>query len=96
MVVGINEILIGMGTVISIWVINNYKLKEGITSWFVDRLGIDTYDIKNHNIKETLKKIILENNSSTLNDLIEAFLERLKNLKDYSVFNKVGLADTIS
>lgn len=60
MVVGINEILIALGTVISIWIINNYKLKEGITSWFVERLGIDTYDIKNHNIKETLKKIILE------------------------------------
>lgn len=60
MVVGLNEILIACGSILTTWVLFNNKLKEGITEWVVSRLGIDSYNINNHNAKESLKALKFE------------------------------------
>lgn len=57
---GITEILIGVGAVLGTWVFNNYKLKDGITEWFINRLSNNHYDISNHNVKTTLKSLKFE------------------------------------
>ena len=57
---GMNEILIAVGAILTTWILNNKKLKEGTTEWFVSRLGINAYDIQNHTVKESLKKLKFE------------------------------------
>lgn len=57
---GWTEILIGVGAVLGTWVFNNYKLKDGVTEWFVARLSKSSYDISNHNVKTTTKALKFE------------------------------------
>lgn len=57
---GIQEILVAIGAVLTTWIFNNVKLREGVTDWFVSRLGVGNYNIKNHNILVSLKSIKFE------------------------------------
>ena len=74
MVLGMQEILIACGAILTTWVLNNSKLKEGITEWFVSRLGIDTYNIQNHNVKETLKKLKFESKLTEFDNTLKTEL----------------------
>jgi len=60
MTVGINELLIACGSILMLWIFNNVKLREGITEWFVSRLGIDNYNINNHNVLTSLRSLSFE------------------------------------
>lgn len=60
MTFGLEEILIGIGTFITVYVINNVKLREGITDWFVTLIGKSNYNISDHNVKETIKALKFE------------------------------------
>lgn len=60
MTLSLEQILIAVGAILMTWIFNNTKLREGITDWFVSRLGIDSYNINNHNIKVSLKSIKFE------------------------------------
>lgn len=57
---GIEEILIGVGTFITVYIINNAKLREGITDWFVTLIGKSNYNISDHNVKESIKALKFE------------------------------------
>lgn len=72
--VGMNEILIVVGAILTTWVLNNSKLKEGATDWFVNRLGIDNYSIQNHNVKESLKKLKLESKLTEFDNALKTEL----------------------
>lgn len=74
MTFGTEEVLIAIGAVITTWVLNNSKLKEGMTDWFVARLGIDTYNIQNHNVKETLKKLKFESKLTEFDNALKTEL----------------------
>jgi len=70
MAFGLQEVLIAGGAILTTWIFNNVKLREGLTDWFVSRLGISSYNISNHNIKVTLKSIKFEANLNEFdNDL---------------------------
>lgn len=60
MTFSIEQVLIAVGAILMTWIFNNTKLREGITDWFVSRLGIDSYNISNHNVKVSLKSIKFE------------------------------------
>lgn len=60
MTFGVQEVLIATGAILMTWVFNNVKLREGVTDWFVSKLGMNSYKITNHNVKTTLKSIKLE------------------------------------
>lgn len=74
MTFGTEELLLAIGAVITTWVLNNGKLKEGMTEWFVSRLGIDTYNIQNHNVKETLKKLKFESKLTEFDNALKTEL----------------------
>ena len=57
---GIEEILIGIGTFITVYIINNSKLREGITDWFINLIGKNNYNISDHNVKESIKALKFE------------------------------------
>jgi hypothetical protein len=57
---GLQELLIASGAILATWIFNNVKLREGVTDWFVSRLGVDSYNISNHNVKENIKSLKLE------------------------------------
>jgi hypothetical protein len=56
----LTQILIAIGAVLGTWVFNNYKLKDGVTDWFISKLSSNTYDISNHNVNTTLKALKFE------------------------------------
>jgi hypothetical protein len=58
--VNTNQVLVVIGAILTTWVLNNAKLKEGLTDWYVSRLGIGSYNIKNHNVKETITGLKFE------------------------------------
>ena len=60
MAFGSEYILVTIGGILAGWVLNNASLREGTTEWFVTRLGIGQYDVSNHHVKETLKKLKFE------------------------------------
>lgn len=60
MTFGSEYILIAIGGILTTWILNNSSLKEGITNWFISHLKKDPYNIQNHNVKETLKKLKFE------------------------------------
>lgn len=60
MTFGIEEILIGIGTFITVYIINNTKLREGITEWFINLIGKNNYNISDHNVKESIKTLKFE------------------------------------
>jgi hypothetical protein len=60
MTLSLEQVLIAVGAILMTWIFNNTKLREGITDWFVSRLGIDSYNINNHNVKVSLKSIKFE------------------------------------
>lgn len=74
MTFGTNELMIAGGAILTGWILNNTKLKEGITEWFVARLGIDTYNIQNHNVKETLKKLKFESKLTEFDNTLKTEL----------------------
>jgi len=74
MIFGTNEVLIAVGAILTTWILNNSKLKEGTTEWFVSRLGIDTYNINNHNVKESLKKLKFESKLTEFDNALKTEL----------------------
>lgn len=50
----LTEILIGAGTLITIYIIQNTELKEGLTSLFLDRVKNNGFKIEDHMVKDTL------------------------------------------
>lgn len=60
MTLSLEQVLIAGGAILMTWIFNNTKLREGITDWFISRLGIDSYNINNHNVKVSLKSIKFE------------------------------------
>lgn len=81
---GTNEVLIAVGAILTTWILNNSKLKEGTTDWFVSRLGIDTYNIQNHNVKESLKKLkfeskLMEFDNALKTELFHYYIETVLN-----------------
>lgn len=74
MIFGTNEVLIAVGAILTTWILNNSKLKEGTTDWFVGRLGLDTYNIQNHNVKESLKKLKFESKLTEFDNALKTEL----------------------
>lgn len=74
MAFGSEYVLITIGGILAAWVLNNSKLKEGATDWFVSRLGIDNYNIANHNVKETLKKLKFESKLTEFDNALKTEL----------------------
>ena len=74
MIFGTNEVLIAVGAILTTWILNNSKLKEGTTDWFVARLGLDTYNIQNHNVKESLKKLKFESKLTEFDNALKTEL----------------------
>lgn len=54
------QLLIAVGAILMTWIFNNTKLREGITDWFISRLGKDSYNVNNHNVSVSLKSIKFE------------------------------------
>lgn len=47
-------VLTGIGAFITIYIINNTKLREGLTDWFLSYFKRGHIDFESHNIKETI------------------------------------------
>lgn len=60
MTFGSEYVLITVGGILTAWILNNQKLREGITEWFVTCIVKDPYNIKDHTIKESFKKLKFE------------------------------------
>ena len=71
---GIEEILIGIGTFVTVYIINNSKLREGITDWFINLIGKNNYNISDHNVKESIKALKFEANLTEFDNKIKTDL----------------------
>lgn len=58
--VGTQEIIIASGAIVSTWIFNNVRLREGITEWFVSNLGSKNYTAEMHSVLETIKGLQYE------------------------------------
>ena len=57
---GLQEIIIAIGAVISTWIFNNTRLREGVTDCFVSYLGNKNYTAEMHSVLETIKGLQYE------------------------------------
>jgi hypothetical protein len=89
MTFGLQEIIVGIGAILTTWIFNNVKLREGLTDVFLSNLGGGNYNIKNHNVLVTLKAIKFESKLNEFdNDLktelyyyyIDTFLDNMTKL----------------
>lgn len=69
--IGIQELLLAGGSILTAWVFNNIKLREGITDWFVSGLGIDSYNINNHNVLDSLTALQFESKLTEYNNKLK-------------------------
>ena len=53
----LDQVLIAAGAVLTTWIFNNTRLREGVTDSALRFLGRDKFDIKNHTATETLKAL---------------------------------------
>lgn len=74
MTFGTEYVLITVGGILTAYVLNNALLKEGVSSWFVSRLGINTYKIQDHSVKETLKKLKYESKLTEFDNVLKTEL----------------------
>ncbi len=74
MVIGVQELLIGCGAILTTWIFNNSKLREGVTDWFVSSLGIDSYSITNHNVLDSLRALKFESKTTEFDNKIKSEL----------------------
>lgn len=66
----ISNIILGLGTLFTIYIINNNKLRDGITEIFLNFIGKNKLDTTSHNIKDTLYNLKFKSNHSIFsNDL---------------------------
>lgn len=56
----LDQVLIAAGAVLTTWIFNNTKLREGTTDWFLRFIGRDKFNIKDHSVIETLKALKFE------------------------------------
>ena len=73
------------------YVINNSKLREHITDWFIERIGMGSVKYKTHPIHETIKQMMLESHLVELDNklkeelykyFIKCVLDTIKNIAD--------------
>ncbi len=62
MTFGLEHIGVAIGAIITTWVLNNNKLKEGLTDWFVNKVGSGKFDVHDHSVIESIKGLMYEAN----------------------------------
>jgi uncharacterized protein (DUF2267 family) len=60
MTFGLEQLAIISGTFLTAWILNNVKLKEGLTEWFIDKVGSGKFDADDHTVLETIKGLLFE------------------------------------
>lgn len=74
MTFGLGEIMTGIGAFLTIYIINNARLKEGITDWILGIFGRNTYDITDHNVREQLKALKFDSRLNEFDNKIKTDL----------------------
>lgn len=64
----------GIGAFLTIYIINNARLKEGITDWILGIFGRNTYDITDHNVREQLKALKFDSRLNEFDNKIKTDL----------------------
>jgi hypothetical protein len=88
-----NELMIAAAAVLTTWILNNAKLREGLTEWYISRLGIGSYNIHNHTAKETIKGLKFEANLTDYDNVIKQDLYHF--YTDLFLTNMDGFLDDI-
>ena len=60
MIFGLQEVGIAVGAIITTWIVQNTELKDGLTEWFIDKIGSDRFDADMHSVLETIKGLQYE------------------------------------
>lgn len=60
MTFGLEHVGIALGAILTTWILNNGKLKEGLTEWFINKVGSGKFDVDDHTVVETIKGLIYE------------------------------------
>ena len=60
MTFGLEHAGIAIAAILSTWVLNNIKLKEGLTEWFINKVGSGKFDVSDHTVIETIKGLMYE------------------------------------
>jgi len=85
---GLSEILVGVGGVLTTWVFNNTKLREGLTDFFLNKLG-RRYNVNNHNVKTTLKSLKFELKMTIFDNAVKS------ELYHYYVYSFLNIMDEL-
>lgn len=68
------QVIVVAVAILTTWILNNAKLKDGLTDWWIGRLGIDSYNIQNHNVKETITALKFETGMTDYDNKIKTDL----------------------
>ncbi len=60
MTFGLEHVGIALGAILTTWILNNGKLKEGLTEWFINKVGSGKFDATDHTVIETIKGLLYE------------------------------------
>lgn len=88
---GLTEILVALGGVLTTWVFNNTKLREGITDYVLNKIG-RSYNVNNHNVKTTLKSLKFESkltdfDNSVKSELYHYYVDRFLTIMEELINN---------
>lgn len=60
MTFGLEHVGIVIGAILTTWILNNGKLKEGLTEWFINKVGSGKFDANDHSVIETINGLLYE------------------------------------
>lgn len=90
MTFGIEHIGVALGAILTTFILNNTKLKEGATEWFVNRIGSGKFDATDHTVFETIKGLVYEASIQEFDNELKEMLYKyymetvLLNFKDFA------------
>lgn len=70
----IGNILLGLGAFFTFYIINNTKLRDGVTEWFLNFIGKGKFDITTHNVKDTIQDLKFKSKHTEFNNALKTDL----------------------
>lgn len=98
MIFGLEHIGIALGAIASTWIVNNKKLRDGITEWIVNKTSNNNLTNIDHTVVETITSLMYESSLQEFNNQLKEELYKyymdtcfngfLKFIEEYNKLSK--------
>lgn len=71
MIFGLEQIGIAVGAVLTTWIVNNKKLRDGLTEWFINKTNNNQFNNIDHTVVETITSLKYESSLQEFNNQLK-------------------------